>query len=288
MGGGQWDEALHRGAQSAHADLPKGLFHGDRKQGQRQTVERVRRVAALDALREQRALLYRGIVWGWTCAASPPPLPAPPGRVSRRATTSAPGHDERAGKRQSGRTRKGSPWLRTALVEAAPAAAPTKHTALVARSRRLAARRGHQKAIGALAHALLVISDHGDHSIARRSRHRTPPTLAGTRRGLLPASRSRRPCAALGPPAHAPGLRGAAPCSADQHFPARCAGAYGWLLTLPFSGELRRRLIGSLVLQCSRCCTTSQQLWWAPRPAWPARRGRSSNFGSHLCLRRPG
>ncbi len=39
-----------------------------------------------------------------------------------------PGNDERAGKRRSGRTRKGSPWLRTALVAAAPAAARTKDT----------------------------------------------------------------------------------------------------------------------------------------------------------------
>ncbi|HEV2458666.1 MAG TPA: transposase [Ktedonobacterales bacterium] len=43
-----------------------------------------------------------------------------------------PGNDERAGKRRSGRTRKGSPWLRTALVEAAQAAARTKQTYLAA------------------------------------------------------------------------------------------------------------------------------------------------------------
>jgi hypothetical protein len=42
-----------------------------------------------------------------------------------------PGNDESAGKRRSGRTRKGSPWLRTALVEAAQAAARTKDTYLV-------------------------------------------------------------------------------------------------------------------------------------------------------------
>jgi transposase len=39
-----------------------------------------------------------------------------------------PGNDESAGKRRSGRTRKGSPWLRTTLVEAAHAAARTKET----------------------------------------------------------------------------------------------------------------------------------------------------------------
>jgi transposase len=43
-----------------------------------------------------------------------------------------PGNDESAGKRRSGRTRKGSPWLRTALVEAGQAAARTKETYLAA------------------------------------------------------------------------------------------------------------------------------------------------------------
>lgn len=39
-----------------------------------------------------------------------------------------PGNDERAGKRKSGRTRTGPPWLRQALTEAAHAAARTKQT----------------------------------------------------------------------------------------------------------------------------------------------------------------
>ena len=38
-----------------------------------------------------------------------------------------PGNNESAGKRYSGKTRKGSPWLRRALVEAAHGAARTKH-----------------------------------------------------------------------------------------------------------------------------------------------------------------
>ena len=68
-----------------------------------------------------------------------------------------PGNDESAGKRRSGRTRKGSPWLRTALVEAAQAAARTKDTYLAAHYRRLAARRGAKRAAVAVAHTLLVI-----------------------------------------------------------------------------------------------------------------------------------
>jgi transposase len=68
-----------------------------------------------------------------------------------------PGNDESAGKRRSGRTRKGSPWLRTALVEAARAAARTKGAYLAAQYRRLAARRGAKRAAVAVAHSLLNI-----------------------------------------------------------------------------------------------------------------------------------
>jgi transposase len=68
-----------------------------------------------------------------------------------------PGNDESAGKRRSGRTRQGSPWLRTALVEAAQAAARTKDTYLAAQYRRLAARRGAKRAALAVAHSILVL-----------------------------------------------------------------------------------------------------------------------------------
>src|SRR5260221_3268465 len=66
-----------------------------------------------------------------------------------------PGNDESAGKRRSGRTRKGSPWLRTALVEAGQAAARTKDTYLATQYRRLAARRGAKRAVVAVAHILV-------------------------------------------------------------------------------------------------------------------------------------
>ena len=69
-----------------------------------------------------------------------------------------PGNNESAGKRHSGRTRKGSKWLRRALVEAAQAAARTKNTYLSSRYHRLAGRRGRQRAIVAVGHALLEIA----------------------------------------------------------------------------------------------------------------------------------
>ena len=72
----------------------------------------------------------------------------------------APGNHESAGKRLSGKARKGSPWLRTALVEAAQAAARTKDTYLAAQYRRLAPRRGQKRAVVAVAHTILVIVYH--------------------------------------------------------------------------------------------------------------------------------
>src|SRR5256714_675092 len=71
-----------------------------------------------------------------------------------------PGNHESAGKRLSGRTRKGSPWLRTALVEAAHAAIHTKDCYLSAQYHRLVVRRGGKKATIAVGHTLLVIVYH--------------------------------------------------------------------------------------------------------------------------------
>ena len=71
-----------------------------------------------------------------------------------------PGQNESAGKRRSGRTRKGSPWLRQALTEAAHGAALKRGSYLRAQFRRLAARRGTKRAYVALGHTLLVIVFH--------------------------------------------------------------------------------------------------------------------------------
>jgi transposase len=82
-----------------------------------------------------------------------------------------PGNHESAGKRRSGKTRRGNRWIRTALVEAG-GAGRTKHTALGARYRRL---RGH------LEHGRAVLA------VGRNNpRNRLPPAprthhLPGTR-----------------------------------------------------------------------------------------------------------
>ena len=69
-----------------------------------------------------------------------------------------PGNNESAGKRFSGKTRKGSKWLRTALVESAHAASRTKGTYLAAHYARIKGRRGYKRAIIAVAHSILVIA----------------------------------------------------------------------------------------------------------------------------------
>jgi transposase len=72
----------------------------------------------------------------------------------------APGNHESAGKRYSGRTRRGNRTLGTVLTQVAHAAARTKGTYLSSQYRRLAARRGSKKAIMAVAHSILVMSYH--------------------------------------------------------------------------------------------------------------------------------
>jgi len=67
-----------------------------------------------------------------------------------------PGNDQSAGKRRSGRTRKGSKWLGIALEEAALAATRTKNTYLAAQYQRLRPRIGHGRALGAVKHSMLV------------------------------------------------------------------------------------------------------------------------------------
>ena len=72
----------------------------------------------------------------------------------------APGSNESAGKNKSGRTGKGSKWLRTALAQAAKAAGRSKGNYLSSQYHRLASRRGKNKATIAVAHSILVIAYH--------------------------------------------------------------------------------------------------------------------------------
>jgi transposase len=71
-----------------------------------------------------------------------------------------PGNHESAGKRKSGKTRKGNPWLRCLLVQAAHSASHQKHCYLAEQYRRIAKRRGSKRAALAVAHSILVIIYH--------------------------------------------------------------------------------------------------------------------------------
>jgi transposase len=71
-----------------------------------------------------------------------------------------PGNDQSAGKRRSGRTGKGSKWLRATLTEAALAATKTKNSYLAAQYQRLRGRRGHSKAVTAVGHSILTAAWH--------------------------------------------------------------------------------------------------------------------------------
>jgi len=69
-----------------------------------------------------------------------------------------PGSHESAGKRKSGKIRKGSLWLRRCLCQGAWAVSTKKNNYLSALYRRLAVRRGSKRATIAVAHKLLVIA----------------------------------------------------------------------------------------------------------------------------------
>jgi transposase len=80
-----------------------------------------------------------------------------------------PGNNISGGKSRTGRTRHGSTALRTALTEAAHAAARTKGTYLAAHHAHIRDRRGRLKAIGATRHGLLIahwhiVHDHVDYT----------------------------------------------------------------------------------------------------------------------------
>lgn len=72
----------------------------------------------------------------------------------------APASHESAGKNRPAGTRKGAPWLRRSLIEAARAAARAKGSYFSAQYVRIARRRGANKAAVAVAHSLIVVIWH--------------------------------------------------------------------------------------------------------------------------------
>jgi transposase len=71
-----------------------------------------------------------------------------------------PGNNESAGKKKSGKTRKGNRYLRAVLVQSAWVASHQKDTYLSAQYKRLVKRMGKKKALVAVGHTILVIVWH--------------------------------------------------------------------------------------------------------------------------------
>jgi transposase len=71
-----------------------------------------------------------------------------------------PGNNESAGKRRTGKTNRGNPWLRATLCQCALAAGRKKGSYYSAQYRRIAARRGRKRAAIAVAHSQLVTAYH--------------------------------------------------------------------------------------------------------------------------------
>ncbi len=94
----------------------------------------------------------------------------------------SPGNHVSGGKWYSGKTGKGSRWLRSALVQAAHAAVKVKDSHLAAVYHRLVVKRGKQKAIIAVAHRLLV-------AIYHMLKNREPYREIGTAPPSEPAKR---------------------------------------------------------------------------------------------------
>lgn len=108
----------------------------------------------------QRWLTVPGIKHrlAWTLVAEVGPtvdaFPSPVDMVSWAGI--CPGNNQTAGKRKSGTTHVGNPWLRRALCEAAWAASKSKGTYLQAQFRRLAALRHPKRALIAVANSILT------------------------------------------------------------------------------------------------------------------------------------
>jgi Transposase IS116/IS110/IS902 family len=189
-----------------------------------------------------------------------------------------PGNNESAGKHGNTRTRKGNRELRTALVEAAWAAARTS-TYLGARFRRLHRRFGKQgggKAAVAVAHDLIVIAWHVLHNGVE---------FYDLGPDYFTRPRQSRPQPPQGPPrpqAAGPGLhRPGHPGSLNSQPPIPAATLRREAAANPLTVQLRLSWHGSTMTGPVRhsMASTSQ-------PAWRQRHCLLS--GMHACLRRSG
>ena len=164
-------------AQGAFLDTPMARLEACLEEQRRPFEAQIRRLDTLDGMDRvgaPRVLAELG----------PDMAPCPDADPLSSGAGRRPGHDERAGKRRSGQTAKGHTWRRRTLTQAAWAAPRHKGGALSAQSRRLASRRGRNRAIVAGGHTILVAAydivhdevaypDLGSDHCDRRRRERT-------------------------------------------------------------------------------------------------------------------
>jgi transposase len=98
-------------------------------------------------------------ITAWALVAEMGPDMAPFATAEEAASWSCvcPGNHESAGKQRDGRTRKGNPWLRSAICEAAWGASRTKKSYFHTQYARICARRGPKRALMAVAHSMIVV-----------------------------------------------------------------------------------------------------------------------------------
>jgi transposase len=98
-------------------------------------------------------------VTAWSLVAEMGPDMAPFDTAEQAASWACvcPGNNESAGKQGNSRTRRGNPWLRRTICEAAWGASRTKKSYFHAQYNRLCARRGPQRALMAVAHSMIVV-----------------------------------------------------------------------------------------------------------------------------------
>ena len=72
----------------------------------------------------------------------------------------APGNNESAGRRKSGKTRKGNPTLKTTLIQSAKVAKAKKGSFFKAQFDRIAVKRGKNRAVVAVAHSMIIAIYH--------------------------------------------------------------------------------------------------------------------------------
>ena len=98
-------------------------------------------------------------VTAWSLVAEMGPDMAPFETAEQAASWSCvcPGNHESAGKQGNGRTRKGNPWLRSTICEAAWGASRTKKSYFHAQYARICVRHGPKRALMAVAHSMIVV-----------------------------------------------------------------------------------------------------------------------------------